>query len=118
MGPNTSSCLSCTPSAAKLAHPLNCFVGFVVDSFFMMILLSQISHSSIGMLHHRSFGKSFLLGSMLPLVWTKFRYLDQSTSSFGGVVSVCMTTQYCSVFSHNPRSCSAVASGASISKRT
>ncbi len=26
-------------------------------------------------------------------------YSDQSTSIFGGVVSVCITTQYCSVFS-------------------
>src|SRR5207248_10936694 len=78
IGPNTSSCLNLTPTAAKLAHPVKCFV---VDSFMMMILLSQISYSSIGMIHHRSFGKSLSSGSTLPLVWTKFRYLRTNPAS-------------------------------------
>src|SRR5436305_10444459 len=72
IGPNTSSCLNLTPTAAKLAHPVKCFV---VDSFMMMVLLSQISYSSIDMIHHRSFGKSLSVGSMLSLFWAKFRYL-------------------------------------------
>src|SRR5947209_8435636 len=80
IGPNTSSCLNLTPTAAKLAHPVK---WFVVDSFMMMILLSQISHSWIGMIHHHSFGKSLSCASMLPLVWTKFRYLMIKEKSDG-----------------------------------
>src|SRR5438270_13604409 len=72
IGPNTSCCLNLTPTAAKLAHPVK---WFVVHSFMMMILLSQISHSLIGMIHHCSFGKSLSGSSKLPLVWTKFRYI-------------------------------------------
>jgi hypothetical protein len=34
----------------------------------------------------------------------------------GGRSNVCITTQYCSVFSRNPRSCSGVALGAATSK--
>src|SRR2546423_10481431 len=75
MGPNSSSSLSLTPRAARLAQPVNVFVVCVVDSF-MMVLLSQVSYSSIGMLHHLLFGKSFSFGSILPLLWTKFRYLN------------------------------------------
>ncbi len=44
--------------------------------------------------------------------------LFQLTSSVGGWVRVCITTQYCSVFSFNPASCSGVASGATISNFT
>ena len=40
-----------------------------------------------------------------------------SVCNFGGRINVCMTTQYCSVFSRNPRNWSAVALGARISKR-
>src|SRR5947209_1524069 len=73
MGPNSSSSLSLMPRAARLAQPVNVFVVCVVDSF-MMVLLSQVSYSSRGMLHHLLFGKSFSFGSILPLLWTKFRY--------------------------------------------
>src|SRR5260221_8640560 len=73
MGSNSFNSLNFTPTAAKLAQPVNCFVVRVVDSF-MMILLSQSSDSTRGMAHHCSFGKSLSCGS-LPLVWAKFRYL-------------------------------------------
>src|SRR6266849_8403032 len=76
IGPNTSRCLSCTPIAARLAHGEKCRVGFVIDSFMVMVLLSSGSVPSIGMTHHRSFRKPFSAGSTLPLLWTKFRYLD------------------------------------------
>src|SRR5713101_9730853 len=76
IGPNTSRCLSCTPIAARLAHGEKCRVGFVIDSFMVMVLLSSGSVPSIGMTHHRSFRKSFSAGSTLPLLWTKFRYLS------------------------------------------
>src|SRR5712692_4878486 len=75
IGPNTSRCLSCTPIAARLAHGEKCRVGFVIDSFMVMVLLSSGSVPSIGMTHHRSFRKSFSAGSTLPLLWTKFRQL-------------------------------------------
>src|SRR5207302_7720827 len=39
-----------------------------------------------------------------------------SVWSAGGRSNVCITTQYCSVFSRNPRSCSGVALGAATSK--
>src|SRR6267143_2490278 len=39
-----------------------------------------------------------------------------SVWSVGGRSNVCITTQYCSVFSRNPRSCSGVALGAATSK--
>jgi hypothetical protein len=39
-----------------------------------------------------------------------------SVCNLGGRISVCMTTQYCSVFSRKLRKCSAVAWGARISK--
>src|SRR5947209_1932790 len=75
MGSNTPSCLSFTPMAARLAQPVNCRVVFVVDSFMMMVLLSSGSVPLIGMPHHPRFGKSLSVGSTLPLVWAKFRYL-------------------------------------------
>src|SRR6266851_7616462 len=78
IGPNTSRCLSCTPIAARLAHGEKCRVGFVIDSFMVMVLLSSGSVPSIGMTHHRSFRKSFSAGSTLPLLWTKFRSLRKS----------------------------------------
>jgi len=37
---------------------------------------AQVSIPLIGMGHHRSFGKSLPGGSMLPLIWTKLRYLS------------------------------------------
>src|SRR5271169_1784786 len=37
-------------------------------------------------------------------------------SGFGGCSNVCITTQYCSVFSRKPLICSGVACGATISK--
>src|SRR6266851_1915245 len=74
IGSNSFSSLNFTPTAAKLAQPVNCFVVRVVDSF-MMILLSQSSDSTRGMAHHCSFGKSLSCGS-LPLVWAKFRLLS------------------------------------------
>src|SRR5579863_8267117 len=39
-----------------------------------------------------------------------------SVCSFGGWDRVCITTQYCSVFSRRPRNCSSVAAGATTSK--
>jgi DNA repair protein RadC len=42
----------------------------------MMSLLSQVSLPSRGMASHRVFGKSLSVGSILPLLWTKFRYLN------------------------------------------
>src|SRR5712691_12317039 len=76
-GPNTSRCLSATPMAARLAQGEKCRVVFVIDSFMVMVLLSLGSLPSIGMIHHRSFGKSLSAGSILPLLWTKFRYLGK-----------------------------------------
>src|SRR5258708_4529924 len=73
IGRNTSSCLSFTPSAARLVHGEKCRVVCVVDSFIVMVLLSLDSVPSIGMTHHPSFGKSLSGGSTLPLLWAKFR---------------------------------------------
>lgn len=41
---------------------------------------------------------------------------DQTVCNFGGCINVCITTQYCSVFSRSPRNCSAAAFGAAKSK--
>jgi hypothetical protein len=43
--------------------------------------------------------------------------VTHSVFKFGGCIRVCITTQYCSVFSRKPRSCSSVALGAAILKR-
>src|SRR5437868_11248290 len=75
IGPNRSRCLSVTPRAAKLAQGEKWQIVFVVDSFMVMVLLSSGFLPSIGMAHHRSFGKSLAAGSILPLLWTKFRSL-------------------------------------------
>ncbi|TMD98820.1 MAG: tetratricopeptide repeat protein, partial [Chloroflexi bacterium] len=63
--------------AARLAQGEKWEVVFVVDSFIVMVLLSLGSLPSIGMTHHHSFGKSLSAGGILPLLWTKFRYLKQ-----------------------------------------
>src|SRR2546425_5354531 len=73
IGSNRSSCLSFTPSAARLAHGEKCRVVCVLDSSIVMVLLSLGSLPSIGMTHHPSFGKSLSVGSMPPLLWAKFR---------------------------------------------
>src|SRR6266568_6851677 len=75
IGPNRSRCCNFIPSAAKLAQAVNWLVGFVVDSFMMMVLLSQVFFPLIGKIHHRSFRKSLCFDSSLSLFWTKFRYL-------------------------------------------
>src|SRR5712692_845437 len=81
IGPNRSRCLSVTPIAARLAQGEKWEVVFVVDSFMVMVLLSWASLPSIGMTHHPSFGKSLSAGSTLPLLWTKFRYINLSFSN-------------------------------------
>ena len=49
--------------------------------------------------------------------WSSYQSCPiQSVVRLGGRVKVCITTQYCSVFSRNPRSCSGVASDAAMSK--
>src|SRR6266705_6039134 len=73
IGPNRSRCCNFIPSAAKLAQAVNWLVGFVVDSFMMMVLLSQVFFPLIGKIHHRSFRKSLCFDSSLSLFWTKFR---------------------------------------------
>src|SRR6266568_2346738 len=75
IGPNRSRCCNFIPSAAKLAQAVNWLVGFVVDSFMMMVLLSQVFFPLIGKIHHRSFRKSLCFDSSLSLFWTKFRYV-------------------------------------------
>src|SRR5438270_12626208 len=79
IGPNRSRCLSVTPRAAKLAQGEKWQIVFVVDSFMVMVLLSSGFLPSIGMAHHPAFGKSLAAGSILPLLWTKFRYLSSMT---------------------------------------
>src|SRR6266704_3499665 len=78
IGPNRSRCCNFIPSAAKLAQAVNWLVGFVVDSFMMMVLLSQVFFPLIGKIHHRSFRKSLCFDSSLSLFWTKFRLLTTS----------------------------------------
>src|SRR5436309_15537445 len=89
IGPNRSRCLSVTPRAAKLAQGEKWQIVFVVDSFMVMVLLSSGFLPSIGMAHHRSFGKSLAAGSILPLLWTKFRYVTLNTQGklIGSIVS-------------------------------
>src|SRR6266566_4341053 len=62
-----------TPMAARLALAVKCRSVCVINWFMMMALLSLVSFPSIGMAHHPSFGKSLSFGSILPLLWTKFR---------------------------------------------
>src|SRR4029077_14846337 len=58
-------------------------------------------------------GAACQAGCVTCLQWPR----THSVSSLGGRIRVCITTQYCSVFSCNPRSCSGVAVGAATSKR-
>src|SRR5579883_222601 len=58
---------------ARLAQAEKCRAGFMRDSCMVVDLLSQAFDSLIGMVPHRSFGKSFAVGSRLPLLWSKFR---------------------------------------------
>src|SRR5947209_13085280 len=77
IGPNRSRCLSVTPMAARLAQDEKWQVVFVVDSFIVMVLLSSAFLPLIGMTHHPAFGKSLAAGSILPLLWTNFRYIER-----------------------------------------
>src|SRR6266567_772713 len=82
IGPNRSRCCNFIPSAAKLAQAVNWLVGFVVDSFMMMVLLSQVFFPLIGKIHHRSFRKSLCFDISLSLFWTKFRYIEIDCDGF------------------------------------
>src|SRR5947209_20266647 len=80
IGPNRSRCLSVTPMAARLAQGEKWSVVFVVDSFLVMVLLSSAFLPLIGMTHHPAFGKFLAAGSILPLLWTNFRYKEMKLS--------------------------------------
>src|SRR5215831_14949090 len=58
----------------------------MLHSFMGRGLLSQVYDSLIGMVPHRFFGKPFSVGSMLPLLWAKFRYVRLRYLLFNSLV--------------------------------
>jgi len=78
----------------------------------------KVDETDKGILANSSSRTSSMLGKEAMYIGSgSYFTVTQSVRKSGGWTKVCMTTQYCSVFSRNPRNCSGVAWGAEMSNR-